>query len=197
MVGTIALPSYPLQINILFGCESLTTDQLRCSWGQPTMRVCLHCFKGSHQGMLLNDYHICAKDLRMVSIDLTDHQKTSSKEGATLSASLFISVVGWLQTSIVVVGRKGTFGIEQQSPLIQETPQLESLRLVYSQTTDLRIHVNRNSKGLSQPCDPTDSLVSECLAITREGEAARMGDHQCMHTDTASSATSEGGKGED
>jgi len=36
-----------------FGCQSLTAVQLRDSWGQPTMRVFLHCFKGSHQRVLL------------------------------------------------------------------------------------------------------------------------------------------------
>jgi len=54
-------------IYIQFGCQSLTTVQLRDSWGQPTMRVYLHCFKGSHQGMLLNNYYIYAKDLRLDS----------------------------------------------------------------------------------------------------------------------------------
>jgi len=43
------------------GCQSLTTTQLRGSRGQPTARVCLCCFKGSHQGMLLNDCYLYAK----------------------------------------------------------------------------------------------------------------------------------------
>ena len=65
------------------------------SWGQPTARVCLCCFKGSHQGMLLNCHCICAKGLRMVSTDLTDLQRTSSREAATpFFVSPFQCVVG-------------------------------------------------------------------------------------------------------
>jgi len=56
-----------LQTDVPFGFWSLTTVQLRCSWGQPTMRVSLHCFKGSHQGTLLNNCCICAKGFQVLS----------------------------------------------------------------------------------------------------------------------------------
>jgi len=86
---------------IHFGCQSLTTVQLRSSRGQPTARVCLCCFKGSHQGMVLNNCCIYAKGFRMVSTDLKPPKDFIKRGSYPLIIFKFICVVGVIARCVV------------------------------------------------------------------------------------------------
>jgi len=88
-------------MHVHFGCQSLTTAQLRSSRGQPTARVCLCCFKGPHQGMLPDDHCICAKDLRMVSMDLKPPKDFIKRGSYPLHCLPFQCVAGDVTNCVV------------------------------------------------------------------------------------------------